>query len=509
MNRVFAAAAAALLSSSSLHAQNVPSASAGEVQFANSGAPAAQQAFHRGLALLHNFEYPRAIAAFQEAQKADPGFAMAYWGEALAYTHPVWFEQDADKARSTLSRLAPTRAERLAKAGSDRERAYLDAVETLYGDGSKEQRDFAYSAAMKRLHQAYPADVDAAAFYALSLLGTAHKGRDYAIYMRSAAVLENYYPANQRHPGVLHYLIHSYDDPTHAPLGLRAAERYGAVAPDAPHALHMTSHIFLALGDWTKTIAANESATAAARRLRAAEGKPAMRCGHGYEWLNYAYFQAGDAKSAQAVLAACHEQARGESTKAGGQWALVRSYADKWVRHVAETGEPPASPKLDLPIEDNAFDRFAFDYGELLLARGKRAAIAKAHAALKVSAAAMTLDGEHPSYASRKAIVLAQAEGLAAIAAGQRAKGLGALRQAADLEAAMSAEFGPPLVEKPSFELLGEELLRAGKGAEAAEAFAMALRLAPGRRLSLAGHALASKARPAEAATASAAPHKH
>ena len=153
----------------------------GEVAFANSGAPQAQPAFLRGLGLLHNFEYPRAIAAFQEAQKADPGFVMAYWGEAMAYNHPVWFEQDADSARAALARLAPTRAERLAKARTDRERAFLDAVETLYGEGSKEQRDFAYSAAMEQVHRAYPKDVDAAAFYALSLLGTAHKGRDFGL----------------------------------------------------------------------------------------------------------------------------------------------------------------------------------------------------------------------------------------------------------------------------------------------------------------------------------------
>lgn len=509
-NTILAAAATALsLVQAGAAAQVAASQNVGQVAFANSGAPQAQAAFLRGLAQLHNFEYPRAIAAFQEAQKADPGFAMAYWGEAMAYNHPVWFEQDADKARAALARLAPTRAERLAKARTEREHAYLDAVETLYGEGSKEQRDLAYSAAMARLHRSHPEDVDAAAFYALSLLGSAHKGRDFGLYMRAAAVLEPFYPANQRHPGVLHYLIHSYDDPAHAPLGLRAAERYGAVAPDAPHALHMTSHIFLALGDWKGTIAANEAAMAASRRLRAAEGKPPIRCGHGPEWLNYAYFQAGDAASSEAILASCYEAAQAEAAEPTGKWALTRAYADKWVRHVAETGKQPLRPKLDIPVKDNAFDRFTFDYGELLLARGKPAAIAKAHAALKASAAAMKLEGEHPAYVSRKKVILAQAAGLAAIAAGQRSKGLASLRQAAELESTMSPEFGPPLVEKPSFELLGEELLKAGRTAQAAEAFASALKLAPGRKLSAAGYELASKGRTEGVETASAAPHKH
>ena len=505
----FLAAAALSLFHASASTEATPPQGVGQVAFANSGAPNAQAAFLRGLAQLHNFEYPRAIAAFQEAQKADPGFAMAYWGEAMAYNHPVWFEQDADAARAALARLAPTRAERLAKARTERERAYLDAVETLYGEGAKEQRDLLYSAAMERVQRSYPDDVDAAAFYALSLLGSAHKGRDFGLYMRSAAVLEPFYPANQRHPGVLHYLIHSYDDPAHAPLGLRAAQRYGAVAPDAPHALHMTSHIFLALGDWKGTIAANEAAMEAATRLRAAEGKPPMRCGHGTEWLNYAYFQAGDAARSDAILASCYEVAQREAAKPTGTRGLTRSYADKWVRHVAETGKQPFRPKLDVPIKDNAFDRFTFDYGDVLLARGKPAAMAKAHAGLKASAAAMKLEGEHPAYTTRKKVVLAQAAGLAAIAAGQRTKGLTSLRQAAEMEAAMSPEFGPPLVEKPSYELLGEELLKAGRTAEAAEAFASALRLAPGRKLSAAGFELASKGRSNTVETASAAPHKH
>lgn len=503
------AAATLCLVPAAASAQAPASPGVGEVAFANSGAPAAQAAFLRGLALLHNFEYPRAIDAFRQAQAADPGFAMAYWGEAMAHNHPVWFEQDAEQARAVLARLGATRAERLAKAKTERERAYLDAVETLYGEGSKEQRDFAYSGAMERLAKAFPSDVDAAAFHALSLLGLAHKGRDFGLYMRAAAVLEELYPANQRHPGVLHYLIHSYDDPAHAPLGLRAAERYGAVAPDAPHALHMTSHIFLALGDWNRTIAANEAATAAARTLRAKEGKPPMQCGHGYEWLNYAYFQAGRPERSEAILNTCHAAALKQAQSPTNQWALSRSYADKWVRHVAETGKRPAAPKLDLALEANAFDRFTFDYGELLLARRDRAAIGRARAALEESAAAAKLDGEHPAYASRQKIVLDQAAGLEAIAAGRRSEGLALLRKAAELEAATAPEFGPPLVEKPSFELLGEELLAAGRAAEAADAFARALKLAPGRRLSLAGYELASKGQPGSVSTASAAPHKH
>jgi hypothetical protein len=238
----------------------------GEVAFANSGSSEAQEPFLRGLALLHDFEYSDAAAQFRRAQGIDPGFAMAYWGEAMTFTHPVWMQQDLAAARAVLGRLGATPEARLAKAKTERERDYLRAVEVLYGKGTKEERDFLFSDAMAALHQRYPDDVDATAFYALSLLGTAHQGRDFAIYMRSAALLEEVFPTHQRHPGVLHYLIHSYDDPIHAPLGVRAARLYGAVAPNAGHALHMTSHIFVALGLWDDVIAGTARTMASRRR---------------------------------------------------------------------------------------------------------------------------------------------------------------------------------------------------------------------------------------------------
>jgi tetratricopeptide (TPR) repeat protein len=199
-------------------AQSASPQPVGEVSFENSGAAAAQAEFLRGLAQLHNFEYDDAALHFRQAQKIDPDFAMAYWGEAMTKNHGVWHEQDQRAALEALSRLGATPAARQAKAPTEREKLYLGAVETLYGDGSKEQRDQKYMAEMARLHQRYPADVDAAAFYALAILSSAEQGRDFAVYMRAAAVLEEVFPLHPRHPGVVHYLIHCYDDPIHAPL---------------------------------------------------------------------------------------------------------------------------------------------------------------------------------------------------------------------------------------------------------------------------------------------------
>ena len=169
--------------------------------------------------------------------------------------------------------IASAQEARSTKAKTTREKAYLHAVETLYGDGSKEDRDLRYSLEMAELARQFPDDVDAVALYALSILGTAENGRDFATYMRAAAVLEEVFPAHPRHPGVVHYLIHSYDDPIHAPLGLRAARIYSQIAPDAGHAQHMTSHIYLALGMWDDVIRANEIAIGVVNQHRHSAGK--------------------------------------------------------------------------------------------------------------------------------------------------------------------------------------------------------------------------------------------
>src|ERR1051325_5002968 len=171
----------------------------GVVAFANSAAPAAQEPFLRGLAQLHNFEYPSAAELFRKAQEIDPSFAMAYWGEAMTHTHPIWFQQDLVAARAVLQR-AP-------QAKTERERDYLHTLDVLYGEGTKNERDFKYAEAMGALHAKYPDDVDATAFYALAILGTAHEGRDFATYMRAAALLEEVFPSHMHHPGVLHYII--------------------------------------------------------------------------------------------------------------------------------------------------------------------------------------------------------------------------------------------------------------------------------------------------------------
>ncbi|NNL66902.1 MAG: hypothetical protein HKP30_11705, partial [Myxococcales bacterium] len=281
----------------------------GEIDFPNSGAPEAQADFIEGVLYLHNFEYEDAREAFVRAREIDPGFAMAYWGEAMTHNHPIWMRQQTEAGRAVLAALGESSQERRAQAGSAREAAYLAAVETLFGedgDGTqKEERDDRYRDAMRRLYELHPDDDEAAAFSALAILGTAHEGRDFATYMRAAAVASEVWERNDHHPGAAHYLIHSFDDPIHAPLGLPMARRYAAIAPAAAHAQHMTSHIFVALGLWQDVVDANVVARRVQNQGFAERGRPPRLCGHYPYWLEYGYLQQGRIGEAARVLEQC------------------------------------------------------------------------------------------------------------------------------------------------------------------------------------------------------------
>ena len=273
----------------------------------------------------------------------------------------------------------------------------------------------------------------------------------------------------------------------------------------------MTSHIFIAMGDWAQTIAANEAGMAALVRLRSAEGKPAPACGHGLEWLNYAYYQIGQPKRSEATQSGCHGAAAKALAdgKATNIHIPVRSYADMWVRSLIEGDGRAAGAPLSVDRTRFPDAAFTFAYGALLQARGQPAKLAAARSRLKQSAAATKGAEVHPLTFKRQEIILAQSEGLEAIAAGRRKQGLAALQKAAELERVMAPDFGPPLVEKPSFELLAEELLAAGKAADAADAYRQALKMAPGRKLSEAGLRLAASAKPGDPVSVAAAPHTH
>jgi tetratricopeptide (TPR) repeat protein len=469
----------------------------GHVDFANSGAASAQADFLAGLALLHDFEYAAAAEAFRRAGAADPGFAMAYWGEAMTFNHPIWMQQDLKAARDALNKLAPSPTTRRTRAKTEREKAYFDAIEILYGDGTKEQRDFRFEDAMAKLHARYPDDVDAAAFYGLAILGTAHAGRDIATYMRAAAVLEEAWINHRDHPGVVHYLIHSYDDPAHAPLGLRAARIYAKIAPDAGHAQHMTSHIFLALGMWQDVVQANIAAIADVDRVRKAAGKSLVRCGHYPSWLGYAYLQLGQKEKARSAVAFCRASVESQAAmdhpgmSMDPDASLIGSFANMRLRYLLDTGDWTGDVgNWTLPKTAGAGARLDFAFARALgeIMQGHREAARQALAELETVgrevADIKTKSGDpDPSYRVRPEIILLEARALLAEQEGDFAGAERLMIQASGLEDKLPVAFGPPTIDKPSHELLGEFLLRRNRKDEAHAEFEKAVARTPGRRL--------------------------
>jgi tetratricopeptide (TPR) repeat protein len=438
----------------------------GTITFPNSGNAAAQEPFVRGMLYLHSFEFGSAAEAFREAQQADPGFALAYWGEAMSYNHPLWGEWDDDAAHAVLARLAPTPEARRAKAPTHREQMYLDAVEALWAEGGKPQRDTAYSLAMEQLVRAHPDDDEARAFWSLSVLGLSGTTRVVPSYMRGAAIAQEVFARNPNHPGAAHYVIHSFDDPVHAPLGLPAARAYSKIAPDAAHAQHMTTHIFLAMGMWDDVVSQNEVAA----------GLTNWGPGHYTYWLAYGQLQQGRHAEARTQL----ERARREMGTPGrpGQRSYLASMRAQYVVNAEAWDDPMLAWTIDLESRDaRAAD--AFVQGYAALRRGDRDAVGGHLERLQAAA-----DGGEPG--APRVLMLNLA---AAIAAedGNVARATELLGEATAIEDGLPAAYGPPDIVKPSWELLGEVLLAQDRAAEAQTAFSNALALAPKRALALRG----------------------
>src|SRR5256884_2744936 len=270
----------------------------GKVEFPTSGSEKAHAHFLRGLAALHSFWYEEALEAFREATTIEPDFMMGYWGEAMAHNHRLWSEQDTAAARQVLGKIKET------PKLTARERAYLNAVKLLYGEGDMRQRDTPYSAAMEKIYNDYADDLDAAAFYSLSLLGLVRPGeKSYRLQARAGAIALDVYQKNPNHPGAAHYIIHAFDDPDHAILALPAARRYASIAPEAHPAPHMPAHIFLQLGMWPEAAASNESSWETSDAwMKRKNLSPNVRDYHSLHWLLYVYLQQGRYNDAEKLL---------------------------------------------------------------------------------------------------------------------------------------------------------------------------------------------------------------
>jgi tetratricopeptide (TPR) repeat protein len=495
------------------HRAHAHSMRLGTVRFPSSAAAAARPAFVRGVTLLHSFEYWDAADAFRTAERADPGFAPAYWMEALTYSHPLWGEEDLDSARAALARLGPDAAARLAKARTPRERSYGAAIEAYFRDAPDSLRRTAFADSMRALVRAYPTDLEAKAFAALAVMTTADFGpreaQDRAV-AEAIGLARAVFRASPQHPGAAHYLIHLYDDPRRAPGGLDAARKYARIAPDAEHALHMPSHIFLQLGLWDDVAASNERAWAASRADVARHHLTGTDLSfHALYWLQYAYLEQGRFRAAhalvdtaRAVLGAVPDSALGEDDARYAVQDLAFAYAmatGRWDdRAVREGVSVPGAERRPRSERERFFHLAAlFQGGYTAVMRGDTGTARQAVARIRSRADSLRAAGGPAAQATRLADRL---DGVLAARAGDRERAVALFEKGAAAEDS-TPPVGPPYLP-PSSELLGAVLLDAGRPREARAAYERDLRLRPNRVEALVGLARASSAAGDSAAAA-------
>ena len=446
----------------------------GETDFQATGAAEAYPSFVKGLLQLHSFEYEAARTSFREAQEIDGGFYMAYWGEALTHKQPLWNVEDQDAARAALARLAETPDARLELASTERERAYMASVNRLFsGEGTELEIETDYAEMLGAIYERWPDDLDAGAFYALAILTTSHDGREFDKFMRAAAVTEEILDQVPRHPGALHYNIHSYDDPIHAPLGLRAARVYADVAPDAVHALHMPSHIFFALGDFEGVRDLNRRSYEAALARQAGQanrerGLFRHEVYHSHSWLLYAHIQLHEFDEARAMLDGVAGRMTEGDTLADGNLVTGRAFL------VLET-ENWEDPLLDIEVD---FERLSAQQRATEQYMRTRRALAQGDVgAAEQHLAGIVVPEESGSRPHQQAPKLLSdiGRGQLLIAQGEVEDGIALLKAAAAHEDSLPPHIGPPAAVQPAGEAAGDALAAQGDNEEAVRYYVMTL----------------------------------
>lgn len=499
-------ALAVLLIALSAGASSAQQSKLGQVNFPTTGSEKAQSHFMRGLAALHSFWFEEALDEFRQSTAIDPDFVMGYWGEAMAYNHPLWAEQDTESARKTVAKIKDT------SKITPRERAYVDAVRALYGEGDKLTRDKAYSAAMEKVYRAHPNDLEAACFYALSLLGTVRPGdKGFRRQTLAGSIAIAVYEKNPDHPGAAHYIIHAFDDPEHAVLALPAALRYAEIAPEAHHARHMPAHIFLQLGMWPEAAASNESAWAVSDAWVKRKGLPiSARDYHSLHWLEYVYLQQGRYAKAEELVS----MKRSDVEKSKNDAGVGRYNEEMAAAFVVETERWDLVKKLFRSGGDSedAMAGHAMHGGptsgrnrrsEMLpiLMRGLAASKASSQDAgqdaaksiAELQAIRKQLSDAGDAYAAKSAEIMElEISAASAAAKSNYTEAIDMMKRATTIEEEMSPPSGPPGLIKPSHELFGEILLSANRPKEAAQQFEKALLRQPNRARALLGAARAA-----------------
>jgi len=467
--------------------------------------------FDRGLALLHNFWYARALETFTEVAQRDPQCAIAYWGAAMTYNHPFW---DAPTKAEEAAAWSLVQKGLGAKRRSPRDTAYLAAVAALYKDAGgapKSARDQAYAEAMAAAYRSHPDD-ETKLFYGLAILGTVKEGtKGFERQGVAARLFEEVYEKNPQHPGVLHYLIHVYDDPAHAADGLKAARAYAKAAPAVPHAQHMPSHIFTRLGYWAESATTNENAwrTSEADVKRAGESG-AYRDFHALNYLQYAYLQLGrfrDAKRVTGIIEAQYLALPNKTTapdtpdlqarhvRGRTIYALpdrvVYGYFDMLTRLIVESGDWSAVETIPLVAPSRDFRAMKL-HVEVMAASRRRDPTAARAAADQLERLAGE-SGQHPLAQTIITLQAKEARGLAAHAAGDESGVVEMMNTTLAIEDGIEALSQPPYPIVPAHELYGTLLMEMNRPAEALKQFTETLKRTPGRPMAIYGLARAAE----------------
>ena len=473
----------------------------GKVSFPTSCSPTAQAEFDRGVAWLHSFAFSDAIKAFQAAAQADASCGIAHWGTAVAWLgNPLAGQIPARRLQEGAAAVARGKT---AGAKSQREQDYIAAIETFYKDHDKVDhatRALAYEKAMGALAQRYPQDREASIFYALALNVTLNPNdKTYANQLKAAGILEKVFAAQPDHPGVAHYLIHSYDFPPIAPRGLNAARRYASIAPSAPHALHMPSHIFTRLGYWQESIDTNrasaESAKAELRQANLEAGS--YNALHAMDYIVYAALQLAKDKDAQVLL----DEVRRIQKVDTEHFAAAFAFTAIPARYALERRQWGEAAELALHPPSIAWQKFPQAESILWFARGLGAARGGNVASAKRDAARLEalrdgmITAKNTYWAEQAEIQRLGVAAWIARAAGRNDEALALMRRAADHEDATEKHPVTPGAIQPAREMLAELLLETGQSQKALTEFEASQRTDPNRF-----HGLAGAARAAEAA---------
>jgi tetratricopeptide (TPR) repeat protein len=483
------------------HAHDHTAETLGTVAFATSCRPETAAEFTRAMALLHSFGYEESRRAFQAVAERDPRCGMAHWGVAMTYYHPIW-------APPTPAELAAGRAaaEAAARAGAatDRERAYIAALGEFYRDTETRAhgvRAQAYRGALRELARRFPDDDEAAIFHALMLLGTAPPtDTAYAQQKEAAAILNGLLERYPQHPGIAHYVIHSFDYPALATQALPAARAYAKIAPSSAHALHMPTHIFTRLGLWPESIAENLRSAEAGRRqaARTHPGTESFDALHALDYIEYAHLQRGDEDGARGVLEQAARAMRFDEPNFAVGYALTAIPA----RWALERRDWKAAAALALPAPDLPWGQYRYVRANTLFAQalgalrsGNSAAAREPLGRLEELSADLRrapVPGPYDWAGHVSAMSLAAASWLAH-ADGRDVEALRLAREAAELDERTGKHPVTPGSLLPPRELRADMLLELGWHAEALAEYEAALRDAPGRFNALAGAARAAE----------------